>query len=226
MHWYLQGLQYAVECIGQLRTRTLKVIKTELLTVGADGRIDMPCNMESVVRIGYAVGDKIKPLVRGKGSFNRMPNSEATGGTGPYADATNYGFISSWYGSLFNDLGEFAGGIYGYGAGPESDIFEEFPEHRQIQVSVGFAGRKVFVDFVPSMDACDSLTWVPTKAIVCIGQYMTWKLKENGRHYNKGEAKDEERMYYREEEFLRVTKLTADDFMRIRGRNYHSSNKS
>lgn len=227
MHWYLQGLVYAVECIGILRGRTMKVIKTEVVTVASDGRITLDCAVEQVVRIGVAVGDKIKPLVRSKGTFNRMANSVATGGTGPYADALNYGFISSWYNSLFNDLGEFSGGLYGFGAGSESDIFEEFPEWNQIQVSVSHAGSQLFLDYVPGMESTDSLTRVPSNSVKCIQQYMTWHLKENGRHYSKGEAKDEERMYYREEELLRALNnpITAEDIMRAGDRSYHRSRK-
>jgi len=226
MHWYLQALLYAIEGVGQLRSRTLKVIKTEIVKVGADGRIDLPCDVEFVIRLGVAVGDKIKPLVKGKGSFNRMQNVDATGNAGPYGDSGANNYIVSWYGSLLNDLGEFNGGVYGFGAGHESDVYEEFPEHNQIQVSQGFAGKELFLDFVPAMNSCDSLTWVPTKAVVCISQYITWQLKENGRHYGKGEAKDEERMFYRYEELLRASSLNADDFMRARGRTYHRSTKN
>jgi hypothetical protein len=53
-------------------------------------------------------------------------------------------------------------------------------------------------------------------------------MKEHSRVYPKGEAKDEERMYWNEERHLRarMQPLSEDDILRISRRNYRRSNKS
>lgn len=232
MHWYLQFLKYGADCIRELHFRTLHVVQTEAIVANAGGAIDLPCDYTAWVRIGLMNGQHIVPLVQSNGNFNPLPIKDTKGVVQPYPDPVNgqgigHSWLNGWLQSS-NDLGEFAGGYFGHGAGYETDLFEEMPNRCQIQFSQELAGRTVVLDYVGDASSCCNITRIPAMAQACIEQYIIWQLKEHARHYNKNEAKDEERMYWHEERHLRarLNPITKEDILRIMRRNYHRSAKS
>jgi hypothetical protein len=133
--------------------------------------------------------------------------------------------ISGW---LTNDFGELTGGLFGFGAGVETDTFEEFAELGKIRFHSSMIGSKVVMDYLSDPNGATNTTRVSPLAQACVEQYVIWQMKEHSRVYPKGEAKDEERMYWNEERHLRarMQPLSEDDILRISRRNYRRSNKS
>lgn len=221
MHWYLQFLKYGSDCIRELSIRTLKKVSTKVLTVSANGTIDLPADYVAWVRVGFLRGQYVVPLVQGKGSYFQLSHE------GLSAEQTEKSWLSTWLNNT-NEWGEQMGGVYGYGAGAETDIFQEMKERGQIQVSKELAGRELVLDYISNPSTCDNITRVDVLAQATIEQYIVWQMKEHARHYGKNEAKDEERMYWNEERHLRarMNPLTEEDFLRMMRRGYKSSIKS
>lgn len=222
MHFYLQFLKYGSDCVRELTFSTLKVVKTAIVTVDAGGAFDYPSDYAQWVRIGIPNGQHILPLVRNRNTFNRLQNVDNHGQPVPFDDSNMVNVGRAWaewfaYGCNFNEYGEFKGGIFDYGAGYETDVFEDIPERRQIQLSQNLASSDIVLDYVPMPNSCDNLTRVTPLAQATIEQYMVWQMKEHGRHYSRAEAKDDERMYNDELRELRarMNPLTLRDINRI-----------
>ena len=231
MHWYLVCLKHAADCLRDLRVTSLPWIETTTLTVNEYGAVDYPDGFESLLRIGVVNGQFVVPLVQGKGTMNRAVLRDSNGAPVPYGDPSRRNLLSnSWVNSWFsvNMYGENVGGVYGYGAGPEADLFQLMPERRQIQVSQELAGLDVVVDYTGDINHPSNMSRIPAIAQSTIEQYIAWQLKENGRHYSKAEAKDDERMFKKERDILRanINPLRKEDFLRIFRRGYHGANKA
>ena len=232
MHWYLQALKYGADCVRELMIHSMKKVNTVALTANNYGAIDVPCDYMAWVRVGILNGQYVIPLVQGKGSFNPLVVTDGAGAAVAYDSPVMGGvsiskWVSSW-GNTTNELGEFVGGIYGYGAGYETDTFEEMPNRNQIQLHQELAGRTIILDYLADATKCDNITQVEILAQATIEQYIIWQLKEHARHYSKGEAKDDERMYWNELRHFRARKnpISPEDVIRIMRRNYKGSIKS
>jgi hypothetical protein len=232
MHWYLLFTKYATDCVRELSYHTFRFIKTEVIQADNFGQVPYPADYEKWLRVGMINGQHVKPLVQAHG-FNRQLLTDESGLPVPYPlDAQRqYEGPYSWMGAWINNTNEFnenTGGLFGYGAGTELDLFQDIPERNCIQVSQQLAGSYIVVDYLPTVNNPDNLCKVPADAQATIEQYIIWQLKEHGRHYSKQEAKDEERMYYGQLRLLRarMKPLTTEDYLRIFRREYHSSLKS
>lgn len=232
MHWYLLFMKYATDCVRDLSYRTLGFVKTEMVQADEFGRVPFPADYERWLRVGIVNGQHVQPLVQDSG-LNRAlltddsglpvqyPQNRSASYQGPYS------WIGAWIHKV-NDFNESLGGIYGYGAGYERDTFIEVPERNCLQLKQELAGQWVVLDYLPTVNNPDNLCMVPAVAQSTIEQYCVWQLKEHARHYGKGEAKDEERMFWAQERMLRaqLRPLTADDYLRLFRRGYHSTPKS
>lgn len=231
MHWYLVCLKHAADCVRDLRVTSLPYVQTTMVTVNEYGAFDLPEDFESLIRIGYMNGQYVVPLVQGKGTMNRMVLRNSSGAPVPYDQTQSRGYYSNywmanWFGS--NMFGETAGGYFGYGAGYETDLFEVIPERNQVQVSQELAALTLVFDYMGDINHPNNLTQIPAVAQACIEQYIAWQLKEHGRHYSKGEAKDDERMFKKQRDILRaqIDPLSKEDILRIFRRGYHGANKA
>lgn len=229
-HWYLIALKHATDCVRNLRITSLPIVKTAVLTVNEYGAIDYPVDYSSMVRLGVRNGQFVIPLVQSRGSMNRVPNRDANGQEVPYGTPsvrTNaYMWMVNWYNTgLYRGVNSTN---FGHGAGYESDLFQEFPERQQIQISEEMIGKTVVLDYIPDLNSCDHLTQIPAFAQPCIEQWITWQIKENNRSYSKGECKDEERMFNKQRDILRaqIEPLGKEDILRIFRRGYHSGQKA
>jgi len=241
LHWYLQFAKYGADCVRELSYSTLKLVHTVALTADVTGSITDPEGYGAYVRIGVAVGQQIRALRLGKGTFNRLQNRDAKGNLIGYDNSSNgsidgvaYGYgLADWlngWGVNYNELGEYLGGNYGYGAGYETDIFEEFPERPsgQIQLSQRFAGHTVILDFIGDARCCDNLTKIDPMAQATVEQYIIWQMKAQARHYSPHEARNEENEYYTQLRQLRARKnpMTTEDIARIFRRGFYGAPKN
>jgi hypothetical protein len=230
-HWYLQFMKYATDCVRELSYHTIKTVDTLLAQADEYGQIPLPNNYERWLRVGLPNGQHVRPMVQGKGFYRKL-QQDGDGNPIPYVPENGtyggpYGWLSGWLANT-NEFGENLGGVYGFGAGYETDVFEIIEERNVLQVSAERAGSWIVMDYLPSVNEPNNLTRIPAAAQATIEQYVVWQMKEHARHYSKGEAKDEERMYYNELRHLRarLTPMSAEDYLRIFRREHHSTAKS
>lgn len=231
MHWYLICLKHAADCFRDLRTHSIPYMQTAKVTVNEYGAVDLPADFESLVRIGYVNGQYVLPLVKGKGTMNRLVFTDESDNPIPYDAPVTNGFTGGWWlNTWFNASlnGQYFGGNFVHGAGFETDLYEIMIERNQIQVSQEMAGQELIFDYIGDINHPNNLTRIPAIAQKTIEQYIAWQLKENSRTYSKSEAKDDERMYKKERDILRanIDPLSKEDFLRIFRRGYHGGQKS
>lgn len=231
MHFYLQFLKYATDCVRELGYSTFKTIQTEIILIDEFGQVALPENYEKWVRVGRVNGQHVRPLVQSTG-FLRTLAKDTGGNNVPYGPPANsytggWGWLNNWVLNT-NDYGEATGGYFGMGMGYETDMFEEIPERNVIQVSQEIAGQYAVLDYTPNVAHPTNLSRIPQMAQSTIEQYVIWQMKEHGRHYPKGEAKDEERMYYGELRHLRarLNPMSPDDWLRAFRREFRATPKS
>jgi len=231
MHFYLQFLKYATDCVRELGYSTFKTVQTTIILADDYGQVALPENYEKWIRVGLLNGQHVRPLVQGQG-FYRQLVTDTEGNPQPYSTQNHaytggWSWLNSWLYNV-NEYGEATGGYFGRGMGYEMDMFEEIPERNVIQVSQELAGHYIVLDYTPNVAHPDNLSRVPQMAQATIEQYIIWQMKEHGRHYSKNEAKDEERMYFDQLRHLkaRLQPMTADDWIRSFRRGYMSTPKA
>lgn len=227
LHFYLQFLQYGVDCVRQLNFDTLGNIKSVRLPVNSYKAVTIPCDYVDYVRVGIQLGQYVEPMAEKKESFNRLNNFDSLGNKINYGDieASN-GLIPNnwegyWYTNYINDKGEHLGRIFNNQPGFRNS-FVVLRERDEIQLDNGFTGTEIVLDYVSDGLTTDSTNAIHPYAIDAIKAFIFWKSKEHGRQYNLGErsvAKDE---YYNQLRVLRgrLNNMTVNDIKRSLAKGY------
>lgn len=246
IHWYMQFLVSAKDCLRQLTLDAVPSINTVLLDVVVDGGykvVTIPDDCVDWTKIGVRVGQYVQPLLP-RESINRLHNYDSsTGGIIPYDNVTDIsttaentdlfaGFNSPWYNwdtVTWDTYGEFTGRFYGFsGAGGETDTYKWLPERNQIQLNENLWVDKIVLEYISDGMSCDSATKVNVYCQDTIEAYILWQMKENNRNYSPGERQIAQAEYIRQLQILlaRTNGLTIDVIRRILNRNYRASIKT
>lgn len=183
LHWYIDGLHYALKCSLEMGYRDLPKIKSARLTIAADRTVALPADYVDWVRIGYEEGQYVTDLGEQR-RFNRM--APATGVSYADAFAAVDFFPGNWsyYPSHLTDHNEFNGRFFGQTPRPTNN-FLEIRERGLIQLDSSFvAGRTISIDYI-YFDAAAATSFVHPYAAPAIEAYVIWKIKEVSRGLEK-----------------------------------------
>lgn len=239
LHYYLQFLVNAKDCLREMTLDSLAVINTELLDVVVDGGynvVNLPCGYVDWIKVGIRVGQYVKPLLE-RDSINRLHNYDDAGDVIAYSDvtdiATTEANVSLTSATEFmqdtvtwDSYGEYIGRQFGFsGAGSESDTFKVIPERNQIQINENLGVDKIVLEYVSDGMCSDAASQIDVYAVATIEAYIIWQMKEQNRNYSLSErqvAKDE---YIRQYQIFLARKnpLTIEKLRRIILRNYRGS---
>lgn len=233
MHWYLQCLVSARDCLLELHLDDLQVVNTVELTVVKDGMYaTLPNDYVDYTLVGVKVGQKIRPLVE-VNNLNRLHNYDSSGNIVNYATTETvsneiiytYPYGIFWGTTLIDDYGENIGRLYGWGAGNETDTFEIIPERCQIQLNENSCFDKIVLQYISNGMNCDAATQVDVYAERTIKDYIMWDLKRHNRNYSRPDCQYEESLYIKSRKILRARKdeITVTLMKRILQRNYTAS---
>ena len=78
IHFYIQALKSASDCLRELTFDTLQNINTVKLAVSETGVAELPCDFVDHIKIGVERGQYVKPLVQ-KDGLNRLQKTDNTG---------------------------------------------------------------------------------------------------------------------------------------------------
>lgn len=219
LHFYMQCLLHARNCLRELVFDDLRVVKTVLLDVNDYYSVSLPCDLVDVVRIGVLYGQHVRPLVEDTG-INRLNNLDSAGLKVPYYTATDSNTL--YYGYLPTAL-------WGGGTGSRSynDTYKFLPERKEIQLNEGFGYANAVLEYISDSSCADSATAVDPYAQATIEAYIKWQLMENNRTYGLGEKRDAKYEYITQRKILRARKdpLTTDMVRRIFQRSVTSAPK-
>lgn len=247
IHWYMQFLVSAKDCLRQLTLDAVPIINTQLLDVVVDGGykvVNLPCDLIDYTKVGVRVGQFVKPLLP-RNSINRLHNYNDAGDIIPYDNITDVeernndgnidivsGFNSPWYSwdtVTWDTYGEFTGRFYGFsGAGSESDTFKFLPERNQIQLDENLFVDKIVLEYISDGMCCDNASKINVYTVDTIEAYILWQMKEQNRNYSSQERELAKQEYLRQYGILlaRINPITIEVLRRIVNRQYKASIKT
>ncbi len=225
LHYYIQGLKSASDCLRELTFDYLRNVNTIQLPIDTTGVADLPCDYVDFVKIGVPVSQYIRPIVQ-KQSINRLQNLDNTGNPIVYGDAVlmdnsifSPSIINSlaWFNGTISDNGEPLGRMYGYNAGNIQDGFKIIRERGQIQLDQNIDANFVVLEYISDGQSSDNATQVHPYAQKTIEAYILWQFKEHNRSYSMGERQAAQMEFNAQRRILRarLNDLTKDDYQRI-----------
>lgn len=231
LHWYLQGLKAASDCLRELTFDTLKNVNTIILTVDAEGAADLPCDFVDWVKVGATTGQYIQPLVQRSG-INRLVNRDSAGLPIPYTDDSliindnsgfNQFFNGSWWGNgFFNNTP-----WYGFNASNIQDGFQVFRERNQIQSDQLLGATSMYLEYISDGQEANDATQIHPYAQKSIETYIFWQFLEHNRSAGGAEKQRAQNEFSSQRRILRarLNGLTKDDIMRIVRKSYSGAIK-
>jgi hypothetical protein len=229
LHWYIQALKSASDCLRELTFDTLQNVNTVNLTLSASGSADLPCDYVDFVKVGVPYSQYVRPLVQ-KDSINRLQNKESSGNVIPYSDNSDsdFLFVPSFYVSDFiNDNGEPLGRLFGFNAGWIQDGFKILRERGQIQVDQQLGATSIYLEYISDGQCSDNATKVHPYAQKTIEAYILWQFKQHSRAYGSQERELAKNEFSTQRRILRarMNGLTAQDIKRIVRKSYSATIK-
>jgi hypothetical protein len=229
LHWYLQALKSASDCLRELTFDSLKNVNTVVIPVSSTGTIDLPCDFVDMIKVGVKTGQYIKPLVK-KDSINRLQNKDSSGTPIVYPDPTSVDLTyvpflleSDYYNDNYEALGRF----FGFRADWLTDGYKVLRERGQIQLEQGIADTEIYLEYISDGQCSDNATMIHPYAQKTIEAYIFWQFKEHSRAYGAGERQLAQREFDAQRRILRarLNGLTKDDYIRIVRSGYSATIK-
>ena len=236
LHWYLQALKAASDCLRELSFDTLKNVNTIKLPVSSTGTVDLPCDYVDWSKIGIDFGEYVRPLVQ-KPGINRLQNLDNNGLPIPYPNPipefsqfnleTSGLYNGMWWAAGFTADGEVLGKWYGFNAANIQDGFKVIRERDQIQLDQYLCAKCVILEYISDGQACDNATQVHPYAQATIENYIFWQLKEHNRSIGDAERQRAQNEFSSQRRILRarLNGLTKDDILRIVRKSYSATIK-
>ena len=244
LHWYMQFMVYASDCLRDITFDDLRVINTKILPVNqAINTAELPEDYQDYVNVSVMVGQRIRPLVPTL-TLNPLTSLDTNSNFNPQdwtdnltpPDSNNgqaqlyYGALpyAQWFTVHYNDFGENIGRFFGLGAGYQEDTFQVFKERNQIQIDQKLYVENVVLQYISDGQSADAATLVDPYAIKTIQAYIDSQLKAHNRNYNMGEKQLAQNEYIRERMILRARKAdwSVEKIKRIVQKNTMAAPKS
>lgn len=227
MHFYLQYLTYAVDCLRQLNMDTLQNMKSVRLPINSYKAATLPNDYVDYIRVGNEVGQYITPWGEKKNSYNRLNKFDSEGNKIAYGDIeAQNGILPNnwegfWYTNYINDKGEHLGRIFNNMPGFR-DSFVILRERNEIQLDVSYTGKEIVMDYITDGLSVDASNSVHPYAVDAIKAYIFFKQKEHGRQFTLAEKADAENKYYNQLRILRarLNNIGVNDIRRSLAKGY------
>lgn len=232
MHYYLQFLKYAADCLREETFDSLQQIKTVRIDIDKNTMAaPIPCDYVKWVKVGVENGQFIMPLAEQKG-INRLPKYDSSGkkilfgnpGGGENSLWQNYTTV------CYNDNGEFLGRQYGLGGSNLANTFKELPEREEFQLhqSIVAANDQIVLEYFSDGSCPDNATQITPLAQKCFEAYMDWQYKLHSRSYGLGDSQVAEREFYNQRRKMRarLMKISPADLKKILSKNFKGSIKN
>lgn len=233
LHYYIEALVYAKDCLRQLSMDDLHMVNTRLLPVNSYNAITLPEDYLDYTRVAIEAGQYMKPLVEDNTinplyKYNSDFEVETYQSAGQANDSENV-----YYGSLFpmfwrtvtwNQWGESIGRMFGW-RGNYTDTFKVVKTRGEIQLNESISADNILLEYISDGKSADAATRVDSYAYDTIDAYISWKFKENNRTYGIGERQLAEQEYIGQRRILRarLSNLTIEKMKRIvQGASYAS----
>lgn len=230
LHWYLEFLLYARECLREISMDELRVINFAMLPVNSYNAVDLPDDYLDEVSVSLPIGQRLRPLVKDQSitplnafdsDFNIIKYQAAATQTVTSLIYNNVFLSALWNTTTFNEYGEATGRFFGMGAGSPTDTYNVIKSRNQIQLNEGLTVDNIVLAYIGDGTSSDASTQIDPYAIKTIDSYCMYLFKENNRTYGIGETKIAWDMYIQQRQILRarMSDLTINRIRRSIQRN-------
>lgn len=215
MHYYLRFLKWGADCIRELSYDTIPCIQSEIFILNSYGAIDVPCNMQDIVRVGIEQGQFVQPVAQRNSATNLLNHNQSTGQVIPWGEGgpanSDYPYYPGyWMFQNIDDLGESLGRLYGWNTGLNNVWYKWIKERKQIQFSEEFPSPCVVLEWIGDGECINNVTQVDSYAIKTIEAYIDWQYKLHQRRPNLAEVETSRRNYSAEWRKLRARESQLD----------------
>jgi hypothetical protein len=230
LHYYVQALKSASDCLRELTFDSLQNVNTVNLTLSDTGTADLPCDYVDFVKVGVPYSQYVRPLVQ-KDSINRLQNKDSSGNPIIYPDPSPVlplFYAPPFYQSdYFNDNYEPLGRLFGFNAGWIQDGFKILRERGQIQVDQQLCATSIYLEYISDGQCSDNATKVHPYSQKTIEAYILWQFKQHSRAYGSQERRLAQDEFSSQRRILRarLNGLTAQDIKRIVRKSYSATIK-
>lgn len=194
MHWYLQFLKYAADCLREITFDSLRVVNTQKIALSEGNIAPLPCDYVDWVRVGMPIGQYVRPLSQSD-LINRLHNYDSAGEIAEYGEKQTESYIDNIAIAGFNwvrtnEYNENTGRLFGMGSYPSANGFKVLRERDggEIQFDDQTGMKAIILEYISDGQTIDNATKVHPYAQATIEAYIIWKMKHFGRHYSRQEA--------------------------------------
>lgn len=235
LHWYLQLLLYAKDCLRELTFDDLHVVNTKILPLTDYKAAKIPSDYVDWSGVFVKAGQKLRPLVEDNHisplynyDSNFVPQQFADGNQNTPIFYQNSIVPIYWRMTTYNEFGENTGKLFGIGAGNPTDTFKVIKERSEIQLNEHSEATEIVLSYISNGQNADAATNIDAYAQNTIEAYMLWQLKENNRTYGEGEKERARQMFISERKILRarMSDLNINKLKRIVQKNSQQSPKT
>ncbi len=217
MHYYVESLHYALNCLHELNLDVLQATKKERIEVNAFSEIELPADFENIVGVYAEYGQYRIPYLINH-ILTELPNLDGSTQI-PFVAPSNTEICETSWGYFyyyFNDYGEYLGKNWG-GYGNRTGGFAVIPERNVIFLgNLTPEGTIIQLEYIskysPTTAGSPTITsyeyYVDQYAVDTITNYVLWKMSRNDSRLLQQNL---ERQYYNSLRILRarMNTLTA-----------------
>jgi hypothetical protein len=226
IHYYVEALSHACDCLRELNFDTMKVVKTVKLPVNSYGATTLPTDYVDFVKIGFPRGQYVVEMSQSDG-LNRLNNFDDQGNKIKYeAIDTDYPLSSwGWDGATYiwasNDRGELLGRGFNIQAGTTHNSFKILRERGEIQMDNRFAADYIVLEYIGDGLDTNAETSVHPYAQSTIESYISWKSSPSRDALQSNESL----LFHNNLRILRarMNDTTILDFLRAKQKGYKAT---
>jgi hypothetical protein len=226
IHYYIEALSHAVDCMRELNFDTMRVVKTVKIPVNSYGAAPLPCDYVDFIKIGFPKGQYVVEMSQSE-TLNRLNNVDEQGNKIKY-EAIDTDFpLSSWgwdganYIWASNDRGELLGRGFNIQAGTTHNSFKVLRERGEIQMDNRFAQDNIILEYIGDGLDCNAATEVHPYSQATIESYISWKMSPSKNAIQSNESL----MFHNNLRILRgrMNDSTLLDFLRSKQKGYKAT---
>jgi hypothetical protein len=226
IHYYIESLTHACDCLRELNFDTMKVIKSVKLPVNSYGAVTLPSDFVDFVKIGFPRGQYVVEMSQND-TLNRLNNFNDEGNKIKYESIDTDYPLSSWgwdganYIWASNDRGELLGRGFNIQAGTTPNAFKVLRERGEIQLDNRYSAEYVVLEYIGDGLDTNAETEVHPYSQSTIESYIAWKSSLNRDAIQSNEAL----LFYNNLRILRgrMNDATLLDYLRSKQKGYKAT---
>jgi hypothetical protein len=230
IHYYIQGLHYAMKCVRDLHLHVLQDVRATRITVDNFGEASIPADYIDWVRMGVEVNKVVRNFTKND-KINLLVKTDSSGNRQAYNDDSATVVYPPSYEGLFwtnyvSDYGENYGKFWGMRDLNRGDEFKVILDRGKIAVGGDLpAGSSLYLEYL-SYNVVSATSTVTPYAEETIEAYIAWQFSI----WSQNRIGEQDRLkleYSNSKRKLKASmhEITYDGFLKMLRRSYKQAPK-